>query len=335
MADSTLVHTEETTARRAIPNTYRDHLLGDRLSEMYAVTETYAAFYANNFAPQLGLLKDCRTKAWFVRHADSGQVRVASNHCNLRWCPLCSESKQVYVTNQVSDWLTTLSHPKILTLTLKHTTSPLSFQLKHLYTSFRLLRQREVLSKAVHGGVWFFQIKKSESDGLWHPHIHALLDTKYIPHELIMNAWQKITQSSNIVHIRQINRPDSSVKHIARYAARPCDLSSLPVDTALELITALHGKKLCGTWGTAKCISLKPERPEDADKWQHIGYWSTVRNLQHDNCQAAAIVFAWLTNKPLEPGINMNSTERVIEGYPESPPDFLESYQPTFFDRGG
>jgi hypothetical protein len=102
------------------------------------------------------------------------------------------------------EWLPTVTAPKFITLTLKHSPAPLSHQISTLYGCFRKLRKTKLLTKTVRGGIWFFQVKQSAADYLWHPHLHIVVDSPYIPKHQLSRAWLSITKTSQIVDIRQI-----------------------------------------------------------------------------------------------------------------------------------
>lgn len=258
-------------------------------------------------------LRDCRSNAWFTRHVDTGEVRVASSSCSLRWCPVCSNCRRNYLTREVGDWVGTADHPKLITLTLKHTHAPLDHQVTHLYNFFRELRRRKDFRDAVTGGVWFFQIKKSKKDGLWHPHIHALITGKYLPHRRLRRMWIQITYGSEIVDIRPVRDPVKVASDVARYATSPGSLVNLAPDDAIEMYEALHSRRICGTWGHARGISLRPKLDGEKGKWKPIGSWSIVMGMYNSSADARAIVLSWKTGAVLPEGISVNNIEEAID----------------------
>lgn len=309
---SSRLDTQETTGKLALPSTYRalsDHSTQNELSQVRVV---YSILDGAVESPRVQRLDECRTQAWFVRHAETGQVRVASKQCHVRWCPFCSSARQGFLTAQVASWLEPVEHPKLLTVTLKHSTAPLAWQIKNLYKSFIKFRKRSYLKKRIAGGVWFFQIKKSKTDRLWHPHIHAVISGDYLNHDKLSKLWQNITLTSRVVDIKSIKDKDNAIRHVARYAATPSALADLDLDDACELVSAMKGLRLVGTWGTARKISLRPKKPDDADKWLNIGAWSTVHYLQDTDENAKAIIKSFYTGEPLDERYSMRSIEKQI-----------------------
>ncbi|GAI83629.1 unnamed protein product, partial [marine sediment metagenome] len=129
------------------------------------------------------------------------------------------------------------------------------------------------MASRIRGGIWFFQIKWSKKTDGWHPHIHALLDSDFIPQAQIRARWYKLTQGSDIVDIRACWSPESAANHVARYATRPGTLSSVPPPHRLSLLQTLHGRRIVGAWGTALKVPLAPPKATDKDEWRFLGSW--------------------------------------------------------------
>lgn len=250
-------------------------------------------------------IRTCRSGHWFVRHEDTGLVRLATNSCGLRWCPKCSDARANSLAHNVGEWCKTFDDPKFLTLTLKHTSAPLDFQLKQLYKFFRQLRKHKEFRKYVWGGVWGLHIKKSDTDDLWHPHLHCLIHAAFYPHKQLSRIWQKITHSSTVVDIRPVHDSVGAAYDIAGYAACPYDLSKHSLDDNVTVYHALHGKRICGAWGTAKGIPLRPGKLLDKQKWHNVGSLSVVQAFYNQDPSAQAIADAWHDNVPLEEGIDI------------------------------
>jgi hypothetical protein len=277
-----------------------------------AAHRAYAILDSRSDRPRSDQLDHCRSTSWFTRHRSTGQVRVATNACHLRWCPVCARARRNFITHQVSDWLGSADHPKFLTLTISHSDAPLADQIDHLYDSFRALRRRALFKRAVTAGIWFFQIKRSANDHLWHPHLHCLIAGRYISHRVLTGLWRTITHDSSVVDIRQAWDHTRVAYDAARYAASPGRLTDLPLSDRVTLIDAMHGRRICGTWGSARCISLRPTPLTDRSEWERIGSWSTVTNLLSTDFNAQAIFYAWRTNTPLGPGISCQSIDDAI-----------------------
>lgn len=306
------VLTEQTTPHSARFSTYANLCRHPVYPEWLAAERVYGYLDANKDHSRVDRLRGCRRYAWFARHVDSGSVRIISNSCRLRWCPVCAKSRKNYIAHDLSEWIGKADHPKFLTLTLKHTKAPLFFQIRQLYNSFKSLRRLKLFKDSVPGGVWFFQVKKSKSDGLWHPHLHCLICGKYIAVRYLKRAWSKITKGSDIVDIRPVRDPAGAASDVARYAASPGTLVGLSLDDSCELVDAMDGRRICGAWGTGRAVSLRPPKVTDKAKWVNIGSWSAVLEQRSQDRNADAIWYAWCNGTVLPKGINVCISDDFI-----------------------
>ena len=275
---------------------------------------------SKNFSSRL---KNCRSDAVFVRHEDTGQVRVRSQHCGLRWCPMCAASRQAWIATETERWFIGVKDPRLVTLTLKHNNLPLLEQITLLYDYFRKFRRRKFFKSHCCGGVWFFHIKKSQNDHRWHPHIHMLIDSDFLDKKEVSREWLKITGDSKIVHVKAVHNPTNSVRHAARYSAEPCDLSGHTDIDALEVFYALDGRRIAGTWGTARSISFRPKPSEDAKKYKPVGSYSWVQTNKDTDEKARAIWKAYHMGTPLAANVSMyESTRELLDVFIHAPPKF-------------
>lgn len=308
---STLVQHKETTVLQSIPDTLQAYKRRFCESEWLAAETIYELFPGVSREPRISRFRMCRTWAWFTREIETGLVRIASSTCKLRWCPLCAQAKSNYIARNCEAWLLHSRQPKMLTLTLKHSNAPLKHQIDYLYKSFRKLRISKLFRKKVYGGIWFFQVKRSDSDGLWHPHLHCLISSEYIPQHLISQLWYKITLTSDVVDIRSIHNNETASKEVARYCAKPCRLSELTNADMETMFETFHGRRISGTWGTGRKCSLTSPKEFDKSKFEYLGSWDTIReNLSSDD-RAKAILHAYKTNKVLASGIHFRDTEET------------------------
>jgi len=333
-SDHNQLDTLETTVMSRPPESYRKTCKAMFPDELIATRCLYETFDVDKSATRLDSFDKCRTDAYFVRNELTGKVKVRSRSCHLRWCPMCASTRRWFLTQQVSSWLKTTSKPKFLTLTLLHSPAPLEQQLTRLYASFRKYRKLNILKRNVSGGVWFFQIHRAKSDNLWHPHLHCVIDSEWIDKYELSTAWKAVTGDSEIINIKEVKDSESMASYVARYAARPSLLASLETDERLELAEALHGRRLVGTWGTARSISLRPGKPPDADQWKEVGSFSTVSALYDLDDRAKTIWDCFRSGDPCPDDCSLYEFERKIHDEPV--PSHWESvinYQ-AFFDYG-
>lgn len=310
------------------PTTYRDKICRQMAPKMSAVELLYTTVDELDISNFSSRLSSCRSEAFFVRHEDTGEVQVRSKHCGLRWCPLCSASRQAWITTEVDRWFKRVHKPRLLTLTLRHTNAPLEHQIKHLYNYFRKFRKRKYLRDRIKGGVWFFHIKKSNHDHKWHPHLHCLIDSEWLDYTTVSDLWCKTTYGSHVVHIKSVTNPENSVRHAARYSAEPCDVSGLNLGDGLEVYYALQGRRICGTWGTARKISFRPKPPPDSKSWHTVGTWDMVLALKDYDDNAQAIWKCYHLEQPLVKGVSMYTLEEELYyGFIRAgPKKFIQSF---------
>lgn len=280
--------------------TYRGYLLRPRMDAYLRAREIYATVdgtFAGKFSSRL---QQCRKFAWFMQSSLTNKLRVMSSRCKLRWCPICRDVSRLIVTTAVREWLEVQRYPKMITLTLKHSDDPLQLQIKRLYDSFRKLRRRAFFQNLITGGVWFFQLKYNKATEQWHPHIHCLVAGKFLPQSRLKSLWLKITGDSYVVDIRPVKDVESCASEVARYATSPADITAVDLERALEIFYATKHRRICGSWGSARSIVLKPKPLEDLGEWTKVAdfYWINVAKDYDPG--ARAFWKAFKTGEPYE-----------------------------------
>lgn len=324
-AEETSVHHKETTAYLALRSTYRDHRSRFEPEELSRTELLYSMIDASEGTERTRRLMDCRSSAWFSIHMATRHVHILSNACHLRWCPLCSKSRSLHIAEAVGAWCSRAKSPKFLTLTLRHTNAPLTHQINFLYQAFRQLKQRKIFVDKVLGGVWFFQIKWSKDSSQWHPHLHCLIDSGYIPQAELSDVWSRITNGSKVVDIRQVRTPKEAAEYVARYAARPTQLHMLDLDQGQEVMRAMHGRRICGTWGDARCVSLRPKTKFEDGEYFEVASWSVMQKHAPLSAYARAVFTAWQTHQPLAICWSIQHVDQ--------PPEDLSQIERTVADR--
>ena len=296
----------ETSVSTPPPTRYQDYLRRSDPNEWFATAQLYSDLRFQGESNKLPRFDSCRSHSFFVRHLETQELRVRTNACRLRWCPLCAKSKSRYQKLAVMQWCKTRKGLKLLTLTLRHSKAPLSHQLKHLYRCFKVFRKHRYITRSIRGAIWFTQVKLAKSDDLWHPHIHMIIDSPFLPQKRLVKIWSRITRTSKIVDLRAIKTPKYAVQYVGRYAARPAQLAVLPRARRVELAMALHGIRLAGTWGTAHQIKLTPPPVKDTENWEPLGSWLAVTSAIATSYVAKTIFESWQNGtsymgEPLEP----------------------------------
>lgn len=310
---SSSVHPQETTPDSPLPYSYRKYLESFETSDLAAASETIRYLFPDPADPIPKNFAACRSSAWFVREKTTGEVRVHARSCKNRFCPFCSRSKAYFISHNVHQWVKTLDRPKLLTLTLQHSSAPLGDQIGSLYRHFRNWRNRSPMKTTIRGGVWFVQVTLNAETYTWHPHLHIILDADYVPQKVLADKWLKVTKTSSVLDIRQIRSPEKAADYVARYVARPGKISDMPVDYRAEIYTTFGGLRSCGCFGTARVAKITTKTPFDATQWETIGSWGVVVTIAPFNKPASQILSAWKLRKPLPSNISVAEIDRQID----------------------
>lgn len=313
---ATQVHAVETTGEQSDYDSYRTFRAIPVKEELQATQELYDRIDSIDGTDRTSSLNECRKYAWFARRVEDNHVHVVSNSCRLRWCPICSKGRTNYIIQSLTPWMRKVKVTRFLTLTMKHTDDSLSEQIATLYDHWRTLRKHKWFKKYVSGGVWFFQVTLSKRSDSWHPHLHCIVQGKYIPKMELSARWERITNGSKIVDIKLVKDPEETASYVARYSARPARLREYPLELRIEIYIAMHRRRLCGAWGSAKGISLSPPTKVDADKFTRVGSWSTVMHLRHQSEYAREILRAWKDGTPLADDVTLIEIDREIDNLP-------------------
>ncbi len=169
-------------------------------------------------------------------------------------------------------------HPglRLLTLTVKNCES-LSEGIEKIKKNFNKLKRHKFFKDRVDGGLGTLEFKIGE-DGLWHPHLHMIIFSRYInlkPKEKgvdvrIVEEWKKLTEDSSILDIRRVDNHKKGLKYALKYITKlPKDLT---VEQKAEVFKCTFRKRLLFTFG---CFYNEGEDlvavcPECLQQYQYI-----------------------------------------------------------------
>lgn len=331
LADSSLLDQEESSVCPPLCPSYRSHLTSLHSREYPAALETLEYLDPDCTGHALRAFRSCRTQAWFVRNRFTGQVQVHSRHCRNRLCPFCNAGKAARISTNVFAWIKTVDRPKLLTLTLKHSSAPLDQQVTALFAAFRKFRSLKPLRSTIRGGVWFLQVTLSPTDFTWHPHLHIILDADFVPQSQLVKHWLSVTHTSRILDVREIRSPEKAATYVSRYVSRPGAIHDWPVDYRAQMYNCLGSRRSCGCFGTARVFRVLAKPPYIRSDWEPVGSWATVTSLAPINPEAATILRAWQRGLPLAPAVSLAPVDHLIDGdsfgrEPHPPPHTTELF---------
>lgn len=237
----------------------------------------------------------CGAVAWIVHSDSRGEYRVRSQCCGLRICPICSERLRHDQAVRLKGMLADLKpHEwKFITLTMQHSSAPLKQQHDNLRKCFRRLRQRKVWKDHTDYGYAVIETTFRPLTGHWHPHLHVLCRSKYIPQEVLSKNWCQITCGSFIVDVRQVNHADGAAHYIADYMAQTPRLDDLDdIDARLaEYYEALDGAHLLIRFGAHPPVDDDDDDDGSVDDWRPIAPLAAVLDAaEHGDTKALELL---------------------------------------------
>lgn len=191
-------------------------------------------------------------------------VRVAMA-CDSRLCPRCAITRSVQTKLAVTEIIGRMDSPRLLTLTLAATDSPLSVQIDRLRACFREFRRHQSWKRHVRGGVALLECTYRPKTDQWHPHLHLVVDAIYWRQQAISAEWLAVTGDSSIVDIRMVNSKAAAAAYVAKYVSKCPKHSETPAERRCEWAAAMHGQRIMQTWGSlhgSRTRPAKTPRPE-------------------------------------------------------------------------
>jgi hypothetical protein len=213
----------------------------------------------------------CGSGCWVQHSRARGKYRLSFNACKSRWCVPCGTARAARLRASVKDALSDWQKIRFVTLTLRHSDTPLTDQIDRLYRSLKELRRRPLWCNSITGSAAFLEVKISDRDGLWHPHLHVLCVGSWIDQKELSREWHSVTGDSSYVHIELAKTQNGVAFYVTKYVTKPLDSSVFANPNKLdEAITALRGRRLVNGAGLLKGICDRPTDDGVAD-WHNIG----------------------------------------------------------------
>lgn len=214
---------------------------------------------------------DCGNTLWLMR--DGTEPVLVCGKCHDRLCPACQRERQAAVVEGILLRMHDCRGVcRFVTLTLKHRDQPLADQLARLHACFKLLRTNSPVAHLMRGGAWFLEVKVSKRDGLWHPHLHVIVEGEYCDAKKLSAAWLGVTGDSSVVDIRSIEDAAKRARYVAKYSTKALDVSVSRVPARLdEFVVAIKGKRLYQCFGTwAKAVKREKLPPRRLTRVAHL-----------------------------------------------------------------
>lgn len=157
-------------------------------------------------------------------------------YCKNRFCPVCGRSRHKRIREKIAYFLENYNVPKkygfrMITLSVPNC-DILPDGIEELIRCFRRLRQRSFWKNNILGGAFVIEIKGTP--GNWHPHIHAIVCSKYLNWDKLHKEWNRVS-GALAVYISNIQQK-SIVNYLLKYITKPSVAPDLVEDVANSLI---------------------------------------------------------------------------------------------------
>jgi len=168
------------------------------------------------------------------------------------------------------------------------------------------------------GGAAFFEVTRSAETGLWHPHLHILVEGKYLPQEQLAGLWKDITGDSKIVDIRLVDQRKGVAEYVTKYVGSPFPADIYrDQDLLAEAMTAITGRRTCLTFGHWR--GLKLTKLSTNDSWEPLAPLQEIRQrAQAGDPWAIAVLQA------CKPNLQIGTDQAYAWAYEESETQELE-----------
>ena len=263
---------------------------------------------------------ECGSHAWVAwSKSDPSKFCVTSDKCHDRFCVPCSNEQAARVARGLAAFAAKRTI-RFATLTLKTNGEPLRDSLDRLAAAFRRLRSREYWKQHVTGGAAFLEVTWNEEKQRWHPHLHILLEGRYMEHTLLRDEWHAATGDSWIVHIQALKKHEHGIAYVSKYASKGFDSSILKSPAVLgEAMLALAGRRLMTCFKSWRGFKLvDKENPQD---WEPLAPLAQIRTHAQDGDPWAIRLLEHLRNP--------NEVDS-----PGPPPDYLRAVEVSGCSRG-
>lgn len=202
---------------------------------------------------------ECGSDCMIEHSEKADKHRVKANYCKSRHCEPCSRARANVLAANLQEKLTAAANGKFrfVTLTLRHTKTPLLNQIKKLYASFKTLRKQAYWKQSQRGGAFMLEVKWSARSREWHPHLHVITDGSWMDKRDLSREWLKVTGDSTSVDVRALDDAKHAAHYLVKYVTKGTSSEVWDdKEAAQEWITATRGIRVCSTFGNWRGMKL-------------------------------------------------------------------------------
>lgn len=235
-----------------------------------------------------------------------GYHHKTEKRCKKKWCPLCVRAIATKRAIKFAAAARRMRWPMHITLTVRNVVADDDRQfIRRLRRNFGKLRHRKIWKRNVTGGVAGIEVTNKGFG--WHPHIHALIDCRWLAiktpapqpgesrqsvgnkcrrakHEFTKLWCRIIKEKHGVCWIRRVDNVEKAVREVLKYAIKGSELTEVSQDVG-PIIRQLDGCRLTTSFGSMFGKKLLPPDQHHAPAcpscheltdWMTEGQWNYV-----------------------------------------------------------
>jgi len=249
-----------------------------------------------------GEMADCHSRATVQQCVGCQKRTTFFNRCETKFCPICAPRLARERREAVEWWAKQLTQPKHVVLTARNTETITKERVQAFKKAFARLRRRRFAWNWAGG---FYSLEVTNEGRGWHLHLHALVDARFIPADVLAKEWAAcIGQDFAIVKVVDA-REKSYLHEVCKYAVKGNDLAGWQPEEIAAVMDAFEGVRVFGTFGT-----LYKKRAE---------FREFLEALQGEvaPCECGCTHWKFLS----EAEADWEEIRRTIDAPPNAPPD--------------
>jgi len=201
-----------------------------------------------------------------------GHQKSIFTRCDLKWCPSCAPLLAHEKVTRYAPICAEFLSPLFVTLTVKNYSDRVG--VRELRRAFTALRRQRWFKKCVRGGVASLEVTNRGKG--WHPHIHALMDCRWLSITVnrpapgsstdafraaarralneVADVWSLAVGRKGSLKVRAVFHRDASdptkaMREVIKYSVKPSDL--IETEDPAPLIRELSLSRNLVSWGSA------------------------------------------------------------------------------------
>jgi len=185
------------------------------------------------------------------------------NRCEQKFCPICAARLARERRETVEWWTKQIPQPKHVVLTTRNSETLSREKVRAFKAAFAKLRRQKFARNWLGG---FYSLEVTNEGRGWHLHLHALINARFIPADVLAREWGKLVgQEFAIVKVKDC-RDRSYLGEVTKYAVKGQQLAGWSGPDIATLFDAFERVNCFGTFGAL--FKLRAEFREHLDAIQ-------------------------------------------------------------------